>query len=331
MRACVITQPGGPEVLQLAERPWPANRDGHVLLRVLAAGVNGADLLQRRGKYPVPEGVSAEIPGLEAAGEIIAIAPGVKSWNIGDRVAALLTGGGYAEYVAVPEGQCLPWPELPSGPASAEEAAALPETCCTVWSNVFEIGRLQPGETLLVHGGASGIGTTAIQLAAAHGAKVLCTVGSDSKMLLCKSLGAMAVFNYKTDDFVACVQEVTGGRGVDVILDIVGGSYLQKNLECLAYQGRLVTIATRGGAKAELDIGTMMRKQATVTGSLLRPRSIAEKSRLVSAVREHVWPLVKNGKMKPIIDSTFPLEDAAQAHARMESGEHAGKVVLKVT
>ncbi len=331
MRACVITQPGGPEVLQIAERPVPVLQQGEVLLRVHAAGVNGADLLQRKGKYPVPPGISAEIPGLEAAGEIVAVAKDVIQWKIGDNVAALLSGGGYAEYVAVPAGQCLHWPVLPTGPASAIETAALPETCCTVWSNVFEIGRLQPGETLLVHGGASGIGTTAIQLVVAFGTRVLCTVGNDSKMLACKNLGAMAVFNYKTDDFTACVQEVTGGQGVNVILDIVGGSYLQKNLECLAHQGRLVTIATRGGAKGELDIGLMMRKQAIVTGSLLRPRSVAEKSRLVTAVRQHVWPLVKQGKMKPMVDSVFPLAEADHAHRRLESGEHAGKVVLKVS
>lgn len=331
MKASVITQPGGPEVLQLAERPVPGLQLGEVLLRVEAAGVNGADLLQRRGKYPVPPGVSAEIPGLEAAGEVVAIADDVTGWKVGDRVAALLTGGGYAEYVAVPAGQCLPWSMQPGGPATAEQAAALPETCCTVWSNVFELGRLQAGESLLVHGGASGIGTTAIQLAAARGARVLCTVGSDSKMLTCKNLGAMAVFNYKTDDFVSCVNDVTGGKGVDVILDIVGGSYLQKNLECLAYQGRLVTIATRGGAKAELDIGMMMRKQASITGSLLRPRSVAEKAKLVSAVCQNVWPLVKAGKLKPMIDGIFPLGEADQAHASMESGEHVGKIVLKVS
>lgn len=330
MRASVITEPGGPEVLHWLERPVPKVMPGEVLLRVEAAGVNGADLLQRRGKYPVPAGVSKEIPGLEAAGEIVAAASDVVQWKEGDRVAALLSGGGYAEYVTVPAGQCLPWPEFPSGPASPEEAAALPETCCTVWSNVFEIGRLQPGESLLVHGGASGIGTTAIQLAVAMGARALCTVGQDSKMLLCKSLGAMAVFNYKTDDFVACVQEVTGGKGVDVVLDIVGGSYLQKNLECLGYQGRLVTIATRGGAKAELDFGLMMRKQAILTGSLLRPRSLVEKAKIVTSVRHLVWPLIKEGKLKPVIDSVFPLAQADQAHVRMESGDHAGKVVLRV-
>lgn len=328
MRACVITQPGGPEVLQLVERPIPSLRPGDVLIRVAAAGVNGADLLQRRGKYAVPEGVSAEIPGLEAAGMIIAVTPEVHQWKVGDAVTALLTGGGYAEYVAVPAGQCLPWPELPEGQAAMEQAAALPETCCTVWSNVFEIGALKPGERLLVHGGASGIGTTAIQLASAMGAMVFCTVGSESKKSICLELGATAVFNYKTEDFVAGVHQQTQGKGVDVLLDIVGGNYLQRNLDCLGHQGRLVILATRGGARAELDIGLLMRKQACVTGSLLRPRSVSEKTRLVSAVQQHIWPLVKQGKCKPVIDLVVPLADASRAHARLESGDHIGKVVL---
>lgn len=331
MKVSIITSPGGPEVLQVQERPVPTLQAGEVLLRVYAAGVNGADLLQRKGKYPVPPGISAEIPGLEAAGIIEAGASDVTQWKVGDRVAALLAGGGYAEYVAVPAGQCLPLPKVPGAAGDGwVEAASLVETCCTVWSNIFEIGKLQAGEILLVHGGASGIGTTAIQLAVARGAMVVCTVGSDAKMLACKKLGAIAVFNYKTDDFVSCVNDVTGGKGVNVILDIVGGSYLQKNLECLAHQGRLVTIATRGGAKAELDIGLMMRKQASVTGSLLRPRSVAEKSRLVAAVREHVWPLVEQGRVKPIVDTILPLEKADEAHRRLESGEHIGKVVLEV-
>ncbi|MFO0815860.1 MAG: NAD(P)H-quinone oxidoreductase [Gemmatales bacterium] len=326
MRACVITSPGGAEVLQIQQRPVPEVKSGEVLLRVQAAGVNGADLLQRRGKYPVPAGVSAEVLGLEAAGEVVAVAGDVAKWKAGDRVTALLTGGGYAEYVTVPAGQCLPWP----AGFTATDAAALPETCCTVWSNVFELGRLQAGEKLLVHGGASGIGSTAIQLAVARGATVLCTVGSDSKMAYCRELGAWAVFNYKSDDFTACVEEVTGGQGVNVILDIVGGSYLQKNLECLAPQGRLVTIATRGGAKGELDIGLMMRLQATITGSLLRPRSVEEKSRLVSEVRQHVWPLVQAGRVKPMVDRVFALNDAVEAHRYLESGEHRGKVVLEI-
>lgn len=326
MQACVITQPGGPEVLQLQERAVPTLQHGEVLIQVHAAGVNGADLLQRRGKYPVPPGVSADIPGLEAAGVIAALAEGVSTCCVGDRVTALLAGGGYAEYVAVNEGQCLPWPAT----SSAIEAAGLPETCCTVWSNLFEIGKLQAHESALIHGGASGIGTTAIQLATAHGARVYTTVGSDAKKNICLELGATGVFNYHTEDFVACIKSATGNWGVDVILDIVGGSYLQKNLECLAYQGRMVTIATRGGAKAELDIGLMMRQQATVTGSLLRPRSLEEKSRLVNSVVEHVWPLVQNGKVRPILDSVFPLQDAAEAHRRLESGEHAGKVILQV-
>jgi NADPH2:quinone reductase len=326
MQACVITSPGGPEVLQLQDRSVPDLQSGEVMLRVQAAGVNGADLLQRRGKYPVPPGVVADVLGLEAAGEIVAVANDVTTWKVGDRVTALLSGGGYAQYVAVPAGQCLPWPAS----FTATDAAALPETCCTVWSNVFELGKLQAGERLLVHGGASGIGSTAIQLAVARGASVFCTVGSDDKMAWCRDLGASAVFNYKTDDFPACVKEVTAGQGVNVILDIVGGSYLQKNLECLAYCGRLVTIATRGGAKGELDIGLMMRLQATLTGSLLRPRSIAEKSRLVDEVKRQVWPLVVKGQVKPMVDRVFPLSDAAEAHRYLESGSHRGKVVLEV-
>lgn len=326
MHACVITSPGGLEVLQLQDRPVPALKPGEVMLQVQAAGVNGADLLQRRGKYPVPPGVVAEVLGLEAAGTIVALADDVTTWKVGDQVTALLTGGGYAQYVAVPAGQCLPWP---SG-FTATEAAALPETCCTVWSNVFELGKLDAGERLLVHGGASGIGSTAIQLAVARGATVFCTVGSDDKMAYCRDLGASAVFNYKTDDFTSCVKEVTAGQGVNVILDIVGGSYLQKNLECLAPRGRLVTIATRGGTKGELDIGLMMRLQATLTGSLLRPRSVAEKSRLVNEVQKHVWPLVASGQVKPMVDRVFALSEASEAHRYLESGKHRGKVMLEV-
>lgn len=331
MKACIITEPGDVHVLKVAERPTPVPKPGEVLIKVKTAGVNGADLLQRKGKYPVPPGVSAEIPGLEVAGIIEALADDVITWKPGDKVAALLSGGGYAEYVAVPAGQCLPWPDMPSQTATPEQAAALPETCCTVWSNVFELGRLQPGESILIHGGASGIGTTAIQMAKAHGCTVFCTVGKDDKRGMCLSLGASHVINYQTEDFVEKLMEFTTNKGVNVILDIVGGSYLPRNLAALTYQGRLVTIATRGGAKGELDIGLMMRKQLTITGSLLRPRSIAEKSRLVEQVRQHVWPWVKAGIIQPVIDSCYPLEQASQAHARLESGSHVGKVILKVT
>ncbi|HMO36134.1 MAG TPA: NAD(P)H-quinone oxidoreductase, partial [Gemmatales bacterium] len=272
-----------------------------------------------------------DIPGLEAAGTVEQVAADVTEWKPGDGVAALLAGGGYAEYVAVPAGQCLPKPKVPGAAGEGwVEAASLVETSCTVWSNVFELGQLRAGETLLVHGGASGIGTTAIQLAVASGARVLCTVGRDEKMLACKKLGAAAAFNYKTDDFVSCVQEVTQGQGADVVLDIVGGNYLQRNLECLAYRGRLVILATRGGARGELDIGLLMRKQGMVTGSLLRPRSVAEKARICAAVREHVWPRMESGELKPVIDTILPLEQAAEGHRRLESGEHIGKVVLEI-
>lgn len=331
MKACVITQPGDPSVLQMETRPVPALQPGHVLIRVQAAGVNGADLLQRKGKYPVPPGVSPDIPGLEAAGIIETVADDVTTWKPGDKVAALLSGGGYAEYVAVPAGQCLPWPELMFQPASPEQAAALPETCCTVWSNVFEIARLQPGESILIHGGASGIGTTALQMAKAFGCTAYCTVGKDDKRGMCLSLGAAEVINYQTEDFVEKLLQYTNNKGVNVILDIVGGSYLPRNLAALANQGRLVTIATRGGAKGELDIGLMMRKQLSITGSLLRPRSIAEKSRLVEQVRQHVWPWVKAGKVQPVIDNCYPLDQASQAHIRLESGSHRGKVILNVS
>ncbi|MBL8822893.1 MAG: NAD(P)H-quinone oxidoreductase [Planctomycetia bacterium] len=331
MKACIITQPGDVHVLKIEPRPVPELQPGEVLIKVQAAGVNGADLLQRKGKYPVPPGVSAEIPGLEVAGIIEAIAGDVTSWKRGDKVAALLSGGGYAEYVAVPVGQCLPWPEIAMQPATPEQAAALPETCCTVWSNVFELARLQLGESILIHGGASGIGTTAIQMAKTHGCTVYCTVGKNDKRGMCLSLGASHVINYQTEDFVEKLMEFTTNKGVNVILDIVGGSYLSRNLAALTYQGRLVTIATRGGANGELDIGMMMRKQLTITGSLLRPRSIAEKSRLVEQVRQHVWPWVKAGKIRPVIDTCYPLDQASQAHARLESGSHVGKVILKVT
>jgi NADPH2:quinone reductase len=313
-------------VLELQERPWPEPAQGELLIRVQAAGVNGADLLQRRGKYPVPPGVSAEIPGLEAAGIIAELGSAVSTWKVGDPVTALLAGGGYAEFVAVPAGQSLPWPKG----FDAVRAAALPETCCTVWSNVFEIGKLKNGETLLVHGGASGIGTTAIQLAVAHGATVIATVGKPEKKQPCLALGASAVIDYKSEDFVSQVKEITKDRGVDLILDLVGGSYLQRNLEALAHGGRLVTIATRGGAKGELDIALMMRKQANITGSVLRPRPVAEKARLVAEVRKHVWPLIEQGRFHPIIDHVYPLTLAGKAHQRLESGEHIGKVMLEV-
>lgn len=331
MKACVITQPGDPSVLQMETRPVPALQPGQVLIRVQAAGVNGADLLQRKGKYPVPPGVSPDIPGLEAAGIIETVASDVTTWKPGDKVAALLSGGGYAEYVAVPAGQCLPWPELMSQPASPEQAAALPETCCTVWSNVFEIARLQPGESILIHGGAAVSAPLLFRWPRLMAVPPYCTVGKDDKRDICLSLGAEQAINYQTEDFVERILQFTNKNGVNVILDIVGGSYLPRNLAALAYQGRLVTIATRGGAKAELDIGLMMRKQLSITGSLLRPRSIEEKSRFVEQVRQHVWPWVKAGKVQTVIDNCYPLDQASQAHIRLESGSHRGKVILNVS
>jgi NADPH2:quinone reductase len=324
MRAAIIRTPGAPEVLEIQERPRPLPGTGEVLLRVSAAGVNGADLLQRRGKYPVPPGISPDIMGLEAAGTVAELGAGAHRWRVGDQVTALLAGGGYAEYVAVPEGQCLPWP---TG-YEATQAAALPETCCTVWSNVFEIGGLQAGETLLVHGGASGIGTTAIQLAVARGAAVLATVGAPKKKQICLELGARQVVDYRTEDFVAQTLQETQGKGVQVILDVVGGSYLPRNLAALAHGGRLVIIATRGGNQGELDIAMLMRKQARVTGSVLRPRPLEEKGRLVAEVYQNVWPLITQGRFHPVIDSVFPLDQARLAHERLESGQHVGKIVL---
>jgi NADPH2:quinone reductase len=326
MRAIVIREPGGPEVLEVQERPRPRPASTEVVIRVVAAGLNGADLLQRKGKYPVPPGVSAEIPGLEAAGVVAEVGDHVTRWKIGDEVTALLSGGGYAEFVAVAEGQCLP---MPSG-SDLLQAASLPETCCTVWSNVFELGGLQAGETILIHGGSSGIGTTAIQLAAARGATIIVTAGSPAKLKACHELGAHHVINYKNNDFEAQVKERTQGHGADVILDIVGGGYLQKNLEALAPGGRLVIIATKGGSKGELDISLMMRKQATITGSLLRPRLVEDKSRLVREVETHVWPLLRDDHFHPVIDSVFPMRQVAEAHRRLESSEHIGKIILSM-
>jgi NADPH:quinone reductase len=325
MLAVVAPTPGGPEALQLVSRPVPQPGPGEVLLKVFAAGVNGADLTQRKGRYPIPPG-TPDILGLECAGEIVALGLGVTAWRVGDQACALLIGGGYAEYCAVPAPQCLPIP----GGLSVIEAAALPEVAMTVWSNVFEIGRLAPGETILVHGGASGIGTHAIQLAHRLGSKVLTTAGSDAKCRCCEELGAMRAVNYKTQDFVAVVREATGGAGLDVILDMVGGDYIQRGLDLLAPGGRLVMLAHKQGSKVQLDLAPIQAKNLYVTGSRLRPRPIAEKGRLVSAVRKAVWPLIEAGDVKPIIDSKFPLRDAVEAHRRMESGEHIGKVLLTV-
>ncbi len=326
MRAIEITAPGKPEVLQACERPKPVAGAGEVLVRVSASGVNRPDVLQRKGLYPVPPGVS-DIPGLEIAGVIEsgdAQAMAAAGFAIGDRVCALVAGGGYAEYCVAPTGQCLP---VPAG-LSDVEAASLPETCFTVWSNVFDRARLQSGETLLVHGGSSGIGVTAIQLAKAAGCKVLVTVGSDDKAAACVALGADHAINYRSQDFVVEVQRLTDGRGADVILDMVAGSYIARELGCLADDGRLVLIATQGGNDAQFDAGQLMRRRLTICGSTLRPRPLAFKAAIAAALRARVWPWLAEGRCKPVVFQVFPAAQAAQAHALMESNQHIGKLVL---
>ena len=323
MRAVIADPAGGPEVLQVVERPLPRPGYGEVLIKVAAAGVNGADLSQRRGVYPLPKG-TPDVLGLEAAGEIVALGDGVDKWRIGDLACALLIGGGYAEYCAVPAPQCLP---VPKG-LSLLEAAALPEVVFTVWSNVFELGALKPGDRLLVHGGASGIGTIAIQLAHRLGSQVIATAGSDAKCKRCLELGASRAVNYRSEDFAAAVQDWTAGKGVDVILDMVGPIYMQRDLQSLTPGGRLVMLAFKKGSKTEIDFGVMSQRNLWITGSRLRPRPIEEKGRLAAAVHKAVWPLVESGEVKPVIDSQFPLQAVQDAHRRMESGEHIGKVML---
>jgi putative PIG3 family NAD(P)H quinone oxidoreductase len=325
MIAIEIRKPGGPEVLVAAERPTPAPRAGEVLIKVAGAGVNRPDLMQRLGKYPPPPGAS-DIPGLEVAGTVEALGPDVDAFEAGDRVCALVAGGGYAEYCVAPAPQCLP---VPQG-ISLVEAAAMPETFFTVWTNVFERGRLKSGESLLVHGGSSGIGTAAIQLARAFGARVFATAGSADKCAACERIGAERAINYRELDFVAAIRESTGGKGVDVILDMVGGDYFPRNIDVLSMEGRLVQIATLGGSKAEILLPAIMQRRLTITGSTLRARSVAEKGAIASALREHVWPLVESGQVKPVVYRTFPFRDASAAHRLMESGEHIGKVVLIV-
>lgn len=323
MRAVIADPPGGPTALQVAMRPVPKPAAGEVLIRIASAGVNGADLSQREGKYNIPPG-TPDVLGLEAAGEVVALGDGVTAWNIGDQVCALLIGGGYADYCTVPAVQCLP---VPKG-LTVEQAGALPEVAMTVWSNVFEIGGLKAGERLLVHGGASGIGTMAIQLAHHLGASVIATAGSDDKGRACVGLGADRAINYKTQDFVQEARQWSDGEGVDVILDMVGGDYIQRGLECLAPGGRLVMLALKAGRKVEIDAGLIQGHNLSLTGSRLRPRPIPEKARLVAAVRKAVWPLIERGDVKPVIDSTFALDKVADAHRRMESGQHVGKVLL---
>ncbi|MEM9786882.1 MAG: NAD(P)H-quinone oxidoreductase [Pseudomonadota bacterium] len=322
MKAVEITMPGGPDVLQVTDRPMPEPAHDQVVIKVAYAGVNRPDALQRAGLYDPPKDAS-DLPGLEASGAVVACGAGVTNLSVGDQVCALLPGGGYAEYVATPVAHCLPIP----GGLTLQQAACLPETFFTVWSNVFMRGALQAGERFLVHGGSSGIGTTAIQLAKAFGARVFATAGSDDKCAACIGLGAEIAINYKTDDFV---EKVKAEGGANLILDMVGGPYIQRNLKALADDGRLVQIAFLQGPKVELNLVQLMTRRLTVTGSTLRPQSDLAKARIADDLRKHVWPLVMAGKIHPVMDQEFPLADAAAAHARMESSAHIGKIVLKV-
>jgi putative PIG3 family NAD(P)H quinone oxidoreductase len=325
MHAITIPEPGGPEALVWAEVPDPEAGEGEVLVDVVAAGVNRADLLQRQGRYDPPPGMS-RYPGLECAGRIAAVGAGVSGWAVGDEVCALLAGGGYAEKVAAPSGQLLP---VPQG-VDLVTAAGLPEVTCTVWSNVFMVAHLRPGETLLIHGGASGIGTLAIQLAKAVGARVAVTAGSKEKLERCAELGADILINYREQDFVQELKSATDGHGADVILDIVGAKYLGDNVRALAANGRLAVIGLQGGAKGELNLGALLAKGGAVTATSLRRRPVTEKAAIVAAVREHVWPLLGDGRVRAVLDRTLPMPDAAQAHRVLEESGHVGKVVLTV-
>lgn len=324
MKAVVISEPGGPEVLQLTARPKPAPQPQEVLIKVAAAGINRPDVAQRKGVYPPPPGAPQDIPGLEVAGIIERIGSSVTQWKPGDKVCALVVGGGYAEYCTAPEGQCLPIPDN----LSFTEAASLPETFFTVWSNVFDRGRLQTGENLLVHGGSSGIGVTAIQMAKALGSTVYVTAGTDSKCHFCEQLGATKAINYKTESFASAIDQLTQGKGVDVILDMIGGNYMSGNLKALANEGRLVFINTMNGKDVEVDLSVVMRKRISITGSMLRSREVAFKAAIAAALKKHVWPLLESGQIKPVIHQVFPAQEAAQAHQLMESSEHIGKIVL---
>jgi NADPH:quinone reductase len=325
MTAIEIAEPGGPEVLRPTTRPRPEPGPCEVLIEVAAAGVNRPDVLQRQGRYAPPPGAS-DIPGLEVAGRIARVGAEVSRWREGDLVCALLPGGGYAHYAVAATELCLP---VPAG-FSLPDAAALPETFFTVWHNVFERGRLIAGETLLVHGGSSGIGTAAIALAVARGARVLVTAGSAEKCEACRKLGAELAIPYRDQDFVAAVREHTGGRGVDVVLDMVGAPYFARNLECLGLEGRLVQIAVQGGAKAEADLLAIMQRRLTITGSTLRPRPVPEKARIAQALEEEIWPLLRDGRVRPVVHERFPLAEAAEAHRLMESSRHVGKLLLLV-
>jgi putative PIG3 family NAD(P)H quinone oxidoreductase len=323
MIAVSITKPGGPDVLRAVEIPVPEPGAREVLIRVAAAGVNRPDVMQREGKYPPPPGAS-DIPGLEVSGTIAALGADVRRWREGDQVCALVAGGGYSEYCLAPDVQCLPIPSA----LELISAAGVPETFFTVWTNVFERGRLRAGESFLVHGGSSGIGTTAIQMARAFGARVFATAGTDEKCVACENLGAERAINYNTRDFVAAVLPLTDGNGVDVILDMVGAPYFSRNVELLALEGRLVQIAVLRGAKAEINLVRLLRQRLTITGSTLRSRTVEEKGAIAEALEKAVWPLVEAGKIRPVIFATFPLSEAAEAHRLMESGSHIGKILL---
>ncbi len=325
MRAIEIKEPGGPDVLVVGERPMPEPGPGEVLIKVAAAGINRPDVFQRQGNYAPPPGAS-DIPGLEVAGEIVSGAVQGSSFKVGDQVCALVAGGGYAEYCVAPIEQCLP---IPKG-LSMVQAAGLPETYFTVWSNVFDRGQLSAGESLLVHGGASGIGTTAIQLAVAMGNQVYATVGSDERARAVEALGAAKGINYKTEDFVDVIKSLTDKRGVDVILDMVAGDYIARDLDCLADDGRIVIIATLGGVKASFNASSLMRRRQTITGSTLRPRPVAFKAQIAQNLQKHVWPLLEAGKIKPIIHTTLDLSKANKGHAMMEAGEQIGKIIMTV-
>jgi putative PIG3 family NAD(P)H quinone oxidoreductase len=325
VKAITLPQPGGPEALVLDDVPDPMPRPGEVVVEVVAAGVNRADVMQRQGHYDPPPGSSA-YPGLEVSGRIAQLGDGVDGWSVGDEVCALLTGGGYAEKVTVPAGQLLP---VPAG-VSLEDAAALPEVACTVWSNIFMTANIQPGEVLLVHGGGSGIGTMAVQLGREVGARVAVTAGSPEKLEVCRELGASILVNYRTEDFEAVVREATDGHGADVILDTIGAKYLARNVGLLAVNGRLVVIGLQGGRTAEIDLGAMLAKRCALVATTLRARPAAEKAVIVASVREHVWPLIESGRVRPIVHAAYPLGDAAGAHREMEASTHVGKLLLRV-
>ena len=326
MMNCIeITEPGDPAVLKTAQREVPVCADDEVLIEVRAAGVNRPDVMQRKGLYPPPPGAS-DIPGLEVAGVVAGVGAQVNQWHVGDRVCALVNGGGYAEYVSVPAGQCLPVPAT----CSMVEAASLPETFFTVWSNVFDRARLQPGESLLVHGGTSGIGVAAIQMATALGSTAYATAGSDEKCQACVELGASRAIDYKRSDFVRELQTETAGRGVDVILDMVGGEYIGRDFQLAAENGRIVSIAYQAGSKVHVDLLPVLLKRLSYTGSTLRPRSAEDKALIAAALRTNIWPHIENGNIRPVVWRTFPLEDAAGAHAGLEQGDHIGKIVLVV-